>query len=109
MHAGSIIHSDQWEAYNQIVNMPEFEEDYTVCHECNFVDPVTGVHKNGVEGMWANAKAKIKATHWTSRSFIFDYLAEFMFRQRSGCILTVVELIENFFIFQKISVSRHCD
>ena len=46
-------------AYNQIVNMPELEEHYTVCHERNFVDPVTRVHANGLEGMRANAKAKI--------------------------------------------------
>ena len=52
----------------------------TVCHERNFVDPVTGVHTNSVEGMWSRAKAKVKAMHGTSRGLILEYMAEFMYK-----------------------------
>ena len=80
---GSIIYSDQWPAYNGIVHIPGMNyQHFTVCHDRNFVDPVTGVHTNGVEGMWSRAKSKFKAMHGTSRGLLVDYLAEFMFKQR---------------------------
>ena len=80
---GSIIHSDMWQAYRGVQAMEDMDYNHrTVCHDRHFVDPQTGVHTNGVEGMWSCAKAKVKAMHGTNRSFIMEYCAEFMFKQR---------------------------
>ena len=79
---GSIIYSDMWAAYNRIEEIPDRNYTHqTVCHDRNFVDPDTGTHTNGVEGMWSRAKAKVKAMHGTSRDMILEYTAEFMFKQ----------------------------
>ncbi|GAB1601106.1 hypothetical protein Ahia01_000388800 [Argonauta hians] len=71
-----------WAAYNGI----EFIADCNYIHQAvnhkrYFVDPVTGVHTNGVEGMWSNAKRKIKSMNGMRRSLINEYMAVFMFRQ----------------------------
>ena len=52
----------------------------TMCCDRNFVDPITGVHTNGVEGMWSRAKSKIKAIHGTTRELILEYIAKYMFK-----------------------------
>ena len=78
---GSIVHSDMWQAYNQLGALGYEHE--TVNHSLFFVDPVTGVHTNHVEAMWQRAKSKFKAQYGpTNRAMIPDYLAEFMWFQR---------------------------
>ena len=80
---GTTIHSDMWQAYNQLGNMGY--PHGTVNHSLHFVDPVTGVTTNHVEAMWQRAKTKFKAQHGsTNREMIPDYLAEFMWFQRFG-------------------------
>ena len=79
---GTIIYSDCWPAYNRIPAIPERNYGHMVVnHSQHFVDPETGVHTNGVEGMWSRAKSKVKAMNGTARSLVFEYAAEFMFRQ----------------------------
>ncbi|GAB1602569.1 hypothetical protein Ahia01_000536400 [Argonauta hians] len=53
----------------------------TVNRSENFVISEPGVHTNGVQSMWSRAKSKTQAMNGTSRSFLHEYAAEFMFRQ----------------------------
>ena len=53
------IYSDGWQAYNNLPNIGYGHE--RVIHTDNFVDPVTGVHTNGVEAYWSRAKQKLKS------------------------------------------------
>ena len=73
---GSIIHSDGWGAYNNVGNLGYVHR--TVIHADNFVDPVTGVHSNGIEGYWARAKQRIKAVYGSMMHHIPSYIDEFM-------------------------------
>ena len=53
---GSIIHSDEWAAYQQVSGLPTVA---AVNHSLNFVDPVSGTHTQHVES-YCRAKYKIK-------------------------------------------------
>lgn len=54
---GSIIHSDGWGAY---VHLEDYGyEHYTVIHDRNFVDPVTGCHTQTIESNWRTLKREI--------------------------------------------------
>ena len=55
----------------------------TVNHSLHFVDPVTGAHTQGVEGMWSACKRMMREE--TMNSQLFDtYLPEYMWRQKFG-------------------------
>ena len=80
---GTEIWSDMWAAYRNIDQVGYTHG--TVNHSLNFVDPVTRIHTNGVEGMWQKCKAKFKSMYGpTNRACVPDYLAEFMWSQRFG-------------------------
>eukprot|EP00731_Ephydatia_muelleri_P020908 Em0013g635a len=52
----------------------------TVNHSLHFVDPVTGAHTQGVEGMWSACKRMMREEK-TMNSQLFDtYLPEYMWR-----------------------------
>ena len=60
---GTIIHSDQWAAYNRVASIPGVASHASVNHSINFVDPSTGVHTQNIESYWnsvsvVNALAK---------------------------------------------------
>lgn len=81
---GSIIHSDQWAAYNGIINinvLPPYQH-LTVNHTENFVDPATGATTNHVECMWKNCKRRFKTMQGVHSSMLAGHLDEFMWRQQ---------------------------
>ena len=82
VHPGSTVYSDGWNAYNNIANLGYVHG--RVIHEENFVDPVTGVHTQGVEAYWSRAKQKIKAVYGSRLPLVPSYLDEFMWRERFG-------------------------
>lgn len=87
----TVIHSDMWRAYNGLANLGHNWTHRRVNHHLHFVDPVTGVHTNTIEGLWANCKAKFRGMHGTQDHLFDGYLCEFMyvnyhFRQRGRSI-----------------------
>ena len=51
----SIIHSDEWQAYFQLLNNAAYTH-LTVNHSIHFVDPTTGVHTQIIENTWMHVK-----------------------------------------------------
>ena len=80
VHPGTIIYSDGWATYNTLVQLGYSHE--VVIHDQHSVDPVTGVHKNGVEAYWSCAKHKIKPVYGSRLHIIPSYLDEFRWRER---------------------------
>lgn len=54
---GSHIHSDEWRAYRHL-NRIEYHHK-TVCHQENFLDPVTGANTQAIERQWLELKEAI--------------------------------------------------
>lgn len=76
---GSVVHTDLWRAYSNI------ERDlgllhFTVNHSESFVNPVTGVHTNTIEGTWNGLKICISPRNRT-RDGIESHIAEFQWRR----------------------------
>lgn len=78
----SIIHSDQWAAYNQLGAFGY--RHFTVNHTENFVDPITGAHKQRVEGMWGLIKRWLRTRDYRHRSTFDAHLHEWAFRRNVG-------------------------
>ncbi|KAL5484014.1 hypothetical protein EMCRGX_G020440 [Ephydatia muelleri] len=74
---GTIVYSDEWAAYNQL-SATVVVVHWTVNHSLHFVDPVTGAHTQGVEGMWSSCKRMMREEK-TMNSQLFDtYLPEYV-------------------------------
>lgn len=56
---GSIIYTDCWRGYRpaDMIQMGMLHD--TVNHTYHFVDPLTGVHTNTIEGTWHAVKSRI--------------------------------------------------
>ena len=81
---GTIIHSGEWSAYNQVSSLPTVSSHSTVNHSLHFVDPVTGTHTQNVESYWSRAKLKLKRMKGCLAPELTSYLDEFMWRERYG-------------------------
>ncbi len=81
---GTIVHSDQWAAYNGVGSLPNVNSHSTVNHSVTFVDPVTGTHTQHVESYWNRCKTKFKRMKGVDSNQLPSYLDEFMWRERSG-------------------------
>lgn len=81
VHPESIIFSDSWSAYNDIVRLDANFRHEMVNHHLNFVNPGTDVHTNGIESLWNSAKRRFKQMNGCARQFIQAYLNEFCWRK----------------------------
>ena len=78
---GSIVYSDEWSAYNQHCTVNYCTLYSEPQHSLYFVDPATGAHTQGVEGMWSACKRMIRE----EKTMLIDtYLPEFMWRRKFG-------------------------
>ena len=82
--AGTIIHSDQWVAYNNVQSLPTVSSHQTVNHSVEFVNSATGTHTQNVESYWNRSKTKIKRMKGYHAEMLPSYLDEFMRRERHG-------------------------
>ena len=79
----TIIHSDEWAAYNKLEEITGFQHD-TVNHTFDFVDPKTWVHTQNIESCWNRQKCRIKKMKGVMREKLPSYLDEFMWRDLVG-------------------------
>ena len=78
---GSIIYSDLWRGYNDISRCLDMQH-LTVNHSVNFVDPVTGVHTNMIEGSWNGIKIGIPARNY-KKGKVENHIAEFIWKRQN--------------------------
>ncbi|KAG0421205.1 hypothetical protein DMUE_6305, partial [Dictyocoela muelleri] len=81
---GSIIFSDCWRGYNSLREYGYIH--FTVNHSRNFVDPLTNVHTNTIEGNWCALKRLIPIRCRT-RILVKLYLVRYMIVRNEDCAL----------------------
>lgn len=79
---GSIVYSDMWKGYRTWVMNTFAILHRTVNHSLFFKDPLTGVHTNTIEGMWAAVKKTIPP-QCRGAAKLQPYLWEFVWRRRN--------------------------
>ena len=79
---GTIIYSDEWDAYYRIGSLPNVGSHSTVNHSLTFVDPLTGTHTQHVKSYWKRCKTKLKWMKGCVEYQIPSYLDEFMWLER---------------------------
>ena len=84
VNPGTVVHTDQWAAYNSLGSLPAVSSHMTVNHSVCFVDPATGVHTQNVESYWNRVKTKLKRMKGCDSQQLSSYLDEFMWRERHG-------------------------
>ena len=90
LRSGTIVHSDQWEAYNHVQQLPSVTSHSTVNHSLYFIDPGTGIHTQNVESYWNLVKGKFKLMKGVHGEMMSSYLDEFMWRERHGTTASTV-------------------
>ncbi|ETK72136.1 hypothetical protein L917_20442, partial [Phytophthora nicotianae] len=65
---------------NRILKSMHYTHSW-VNHSLNFVDPITGTHRNAFEGLWeTRTKRHIKRMRGMSNDKVDSYLGEYMWR-----------------------------
>ena len=95
--SSTIIHSDEWAAYNQVQRLPNVSSSDVVNHSVNFVELTTGVHTQNVESYWNRVKTKLKRMRGCHGEQLQSYLDEFMWRERQGtsALLTLQNIMRD--------------
>ena len=92
---GSIVYSDEWAAYNQLAATAACQHQ-TVNHSIHFVDPQTGAHTQGIEGLWSACKRMMREEHAGRNADLFTtYLQEYMWRRRFGGPTTFCNIVKH--------------
>ena len=77
----TIVHSDQWAAYNHVQQLPSVTTHSTVNHSLHFIDPGTRIHTQNVESYWNRVKGKFKHMKGVHEEMISLYVDEFTCRE----------------------------
>ena len=75
---GTTIHTDDWRAYRILSTLGY--QHRVVVHKDNFVDPLTGVHTQTIEGFWGNSKSPFKSMRGVVQDQLPAHLDEVVFR-----------------------------
>ena len=75
VNKSTTIYTDRWKGYNELKN--HFNCHLTVNHSKGFVDPITAVHTNTIEGNWSSFKNSIPPRCRT-KLLISLYLVRYM-------------------------------
>ena len=81
---GTVVHSDEWAAYNHVATLPDVASHSTVNLSITFINPVTGTHTQNIESYWNRIKTKFKRMKGCHANQLPSYLDEFMWRERHG-------------------------
>ena len=84
LHPGSLVHSDEWAAYNQVQHLPNVSQHSTVNHSISFTNSINGTHTQNIESYWNHVKTKFKRMKGVHEDMLMSYLDEFMWRERHG-------------------------
>lgn len=79
---GTEIWTDRWRGYSNLSNLGFVHK--TVNHSNNFVDPVTGVCTNHIEGYWSNLKQYLRRLGVMSSPFLEEYIDQYLWEQCYG-------------------------
>lgn len=82
IYSDSIVHTDMWRGYVKLKD--KFIAHGTVNHSQNFVDPVTGINTNTIEGEWSGIKIGVPFRGRT-KAKIELYLVRYMILREIGC------------------------
>ena len=102
---GTIVHSDQWRAYDHVANLSLVARHQTINHLVDFVDPTCGVFTQHVESYWNRVEVKLKHMRGCHLQQLPGYLDEYMWRERHG--KTGMEEFAS--IMQNIIASKYTD
>ena len=78
---GSIIYTDCWRGYTFLDNNEHYTHQ-TVNHSVTFIDPITNVHTNTIEGTWSGLKNKIPKRNRT-RDNLGNHILSFIWRRQN--------------------------
>ena len=81
---GTVIHLDEWAAYNRVASLPNVSSHQTVNHSLTFVNPTNNVHTQNIESYWNRVKKRFKQMKGCHAHQLPSYLDEFMWRERHG-------------------------
>jgi transposase-like protein len=104
VYSGSIIYTDMWKGYLNILYQNQMQH-FTVNHSQNFVDPITGIHTNTVEGMWNGIKMNI-APRNRNKSDMPRHLQEYIWRKENKHKLWDA-LLQSFQDFTCFNIENH--
>lgn len=92
---GSTIFTDEWRSYSRLTSLGY--QHGTVNHSEHFVDPVTGVCTNSIEGYWSRIKRKVKHVSGSVGNMKWSHVDEAMYREAYG--MKTDTAIRNFNLF----------
>ncbi|KRH94437.1 hypothetical protein M153_2570002111, partial [Pseudoloma neurophilia] len=93
---GSIVHSDQWAAYNNLQSLEYVHS--TVNPRSNFVGPNSRAHTQHIESLWNRWKQIIKQMKGIRGEKLQEYLFEIISKENnnSDLFIVILDLISDF-------------